>query len=145
MTHQTSIFDHMVSGKSPWKTPIRRIPTNQIPPWRISHWKIPTQKIPARNIPTHIFKYFIFPLLLPLSLILVKRLYFCLLKMPKFHLMRCIKKMQLCFLLRKCFGHDGNVFHIFIQEMLNFSKIRPHEKRNFERIRKNLWRIFLHA
>ena len=45
--------------------------------------KTPTQKTPTRNVPTHIFKHFVFSLLLPLSLIMVKRLYFCLLKMLK--------------------------------------------------------------
>ena len=37
--------------------------------------KILTQKIPTWNIPTHIFKHFCFSLLLPLSIILVKRKY----------------------------------------------------------------------
>ena len=48
--------------------------------------------------------------------------------MLKLDFMRCFKKNAACLLLRKCVGHDGNVFHIFIQEMFNFSKIRPHEK-----------------
>ena len=91
--------------------------------------KIPTQKISTRNIPIHIFKYFVFSMLLPLSLIMVKSLYFCLLKMLKSDLMWCIKKnLAACLLLRKCFGYDRNVFHIFIQEMFNFSKIRLYEK-----------------
>ena len=113
----------MVSGKSP--------------PWKIS-----TQKIPTWNISTHIFKHFIFSLFLPLSLIMVKGLYFCLLKMLKLDLMRCIKKkFAACLLLRKCFGYDRNVFYIFIQEMFNFSKIRPHEKeisKNPKKFVKNL-------
>ena len=44
-------------------------------------------------------------------------------------LFRCIKKnFAACVLFSKYFGYDGNVFHIFIQEMFNFSKIRPHQK-----------------
>ena len=106
-----------------------KLPPIKFPPWRIPPRKIPTQKIPTRNIPTHIFKPFVFSLLLPLSLIMVKRLYFCLLKMLKLDLMRCIKKnFAACLLLRKCFGYDRNLFLIFIQEMFNFSKIKPHEK-----------------
>ena len=54
--------------------------------------------------------------------------YFCLLKMLKSELLRCIKKFFAAgLLLRKGFGYDGNVFHIFIQEMFNFSKIKPHQ------------------
>ena len=41
-------------------------------PWRIPPRKIPTQKIPTRNIPTHVFKHFVFSLLSPFSLILLK-------------------------------------------------------------------------
>ena len=33
------------------------------------------RKIPTRNIPTHVFKHFVFSLLSPLSLILLKRLF----------------------------------------------------------------------
>ena len=49
--------------------------------------------------------------------------------MLKSDLLRCIKNFfAACLLFRKCFGYDGNVFHIFIQETFNFSKIRPHQK-----------------
>ena len=53
------------------KTLTLKISTNQLPPWTITTW----------NIPTHVFKYsgqiFLayFSLLLPLSLILLKRLF----------------------------------------------------------------------
>ena len=76
---------------------------SNFPTWRIHPRKIPTQKIPARNIPTNIFKHFVFPLLLPFSLIMVKKFYFCLLKILKLDLMRCIKK----FLQLACYS--GNV------------------------------------
>ena len=54
------------------KTPTLKISTNQLPPWTITTW----------NIPAHVFKYsgprFLayFSLMLPLSLILLKRLCF---------------------------------------------------------------------
>ena len=111
---ENSTQENSLPSRSPWKIPPRKIPTHQIPPWRIS----------LRNIPTHIFKQFVFSLLLPLSLTMVKGLYFCLLKMLKLDLMR----FAACLQLRKCFGYDRNVFHIFIREMFNFSIIRPHEK-----------------
>ena len=57
------------------KTPTRKIPTHQTPPWKIPTRKIPTQKIPTWNIPTRVFKFFVFPLLSPSSLILLKRLF----------------------------------------------------------------------
>ena len=53
------------------KTPTLKISTNQLPPWTITTW----------NIPAHVFKYsgprFLayFSLMLPLSLILLKRLF----------------------------------------------------------------------
>ena len=60
---------------------------------------------------------------------MVKRLYFCLLERLRLGLMRCINKsFAACLLLRKCFECDRNVFHIFIQVMFNFSKIKLHEK-----------------
>ena len=64
------------------------IPTHQTPPLENS----PPGKLPPRKFPPGIFppifsNILFFPLLLPLSLILVKRLYFCLLKMLKLDLM----------------------------------------------------------
>ena len=95
-----------------------------------SPWKISIQKIPTQNIPTYIFKHFVFSLLLQLSLIMVNRLHFCVWKMLKLELMLCIKKyLAACLLLRKYFGYDRNVFHIFIQEIFNFSKIGGTKKK----------------
>ena len=112
-----------VSGKSPLEN---SHPENS--PLENPTQKIPPKKIPIRNIPTHVFKHFVFSLLSLSSLILLKRL-FRLLKMLKSDLLWCIKKkFAACLLFRKCFGCDGNVFHIFIQEMFNFSKIRLHQK-----------------
>ena len=39
-----------------------------------------------------------------------------------------LKKIAACLPFGKCFGYDGNVFHILIQEMFNFSKIRARQK-----------------
>ena len=48
--------------------------------------------------------------------------------MLKSDLLRFIKtKFAAGLPFRKYFGYDGNVFHIFIQEMFNFSKISPHQ------------------
>ena len=68
----------MVSGNSP--PPLRKINTqktltHQIPPGESPPQKIPTQKIPTRNSPTYVFKHFVFSLLSPLSLVLLKRLF----------------------------------------------------------------------
>ena len=53
--------------------------------------------------------------------------------MLKSDLLRCIKFFfPASLLFRKCFGYDRNIFDIFIQEMFNFSKIRPHQKEVFK-------------
>ena len=58
--------------------------------------KISTQKIPIRNIPTHVSKHFVFSLLSPLSL-----------KILKSDLLPFIKKFfAACLPFRKCFGYD---------------------------------------
>ena len=55
--------------------------------------KFRPRKFPPGIFPPIFSNILFFSLLLPLSLILVKRLYFCLLKMLKLDLMRCIKKI----------------------------------------------------
>ena len=94
---------NMVSGESPQEINTRKIPPVKFPARGFPR-KTDTQKIPIRNIPTHVFKHFVFLLLSPLSLVLLKScLVFLFLKNAKSDLLRCIKKnLQLA-----C--HSGNV------------------------------------
>ena len=57
------------------KTPTRKIFTNQTPPRWIPLRKILTQKFPPGIFPPGFFNFFVFSLLSPLSLILLKRLF----------------------------------------------------------------------
>ena len=77
-----SRYSLWVSGKlPPWKF-TWKIPIHQTPPWKISPWKYQPRKFPSRIFPfmflntsNQVFlKFFVFSLLSPLSLILLKRL-----------------------------------------------------------------------
>ena len=65
------------------KTPTRKIPTHQTPPpGKFPPGKFPSRKFPPGifplmflNIPTRVFNFFVFSLLSPSSLILLKRLF----------------------------------------------------------------------
>ena len=58
------------------KTPNRKTVTRKVPPIIFPSGEFPPEKlhpeIPTQNIPIKVFKYFVFSLLSPLSLILVK-------------------------------------------------------------------------
>ena len=97
----------------------------KLSPRKISiHSNFP-RKIPTWNIPTHVFKHFIFSLLSPLSLILLKRLlYFCLLNTLSHSCCGLLKNLQLagqngC----KRDSFSGQIYKVLIVKR-NLSKIR---------------------
>ena len=70
-----------LSTKCIKKTPTRKIPTHHTPPPENHPGKFPPRKFPPRifppmflNIPTHVFNFFVFLLLSPLSVYIVIRL-----------------------------------------------------------------------
>ena len=140
LTKNAFYFSKMVSGKFlPGK-----LPPGKFPPIKFSLENSPSGNYhpenPTRNISTHVFKNFLFSLSSPLSLILL--LYFCLLKYWSQSFCGVLKNyLQLACHSGKNFRYDGNVFHILIQKIFNFSKIRPHQnessKESFEDLKKS--------
>ena len=110
---------NMVSGKSPQEINTRKIPPVKFPAGGF-HRKTLTQKIPTQNIPTHVFKHFVFLLLSPLSLVLLKRLFCisflkkcwsktCYSVLKKFYSLPAIREMF--WIWWKCFPYfnSGNI------------------------------------
>ena len=123
---------------SNWKINTWKIPTHQILPLRISSGKFSPRKFSPGIFPPmfiniffhHYHRYHQYCLKDCFEFLFLK-------KMLKSDLLRCIKKKFVaCLPFGKCFGYDGNVFHILIQEMCNFSKIRLHQKEIFKEPKK---------
>ena len=71
------IYGELMTENGVRKTPTQKISTHQTPPWKIPPGKFPPGIFSPMflNIPTRFFKFFVFSLLTPSSLILLKTLF----------------------------------------------------------------------